>query len=49
MQNQPVEREVKWHTQALVLDILGSIVFTDTYGDGVAAMCYYDLLVDAIS
>jgi hypothetical protein len=48
MRSQPVEREVKWHTRALVLDILGSIVFTET-SDGVPAMCYYNLLVDAIS
>lgn len=36
--NEPVEQEVKWHTRALVLDILGSIVFTDTSGDRVPAM-----------
>uniref|UniRef100_A0A8R7JV09 Aminotransferase-like plant mobile domain-containing protein n=1 Tax=Triticum urartu TaxID=4572 RepID=A0A8R7JV09_TRIUA len=33
-----MDREIHWHARALVLDILGSIVFTDTFGDGVPTM-----------
>lgn len=38
LQNEPTTREINWHTRALVLDILGSIVFTDSSGDGVPIM-----------
>ncbi|XP_048536196.1 protein MAIN-LIKE 2-like isoform X2 [Triticum urartu] len=36
--DNPMDREINWHARALVLEILGSIVFTDTSGDGVPAM-----------
>uniref|UniRef100_A0A8R7TKD3 Aminotransferase-like plant mobile domain-containing protein n=1 Tax=Triticum urartu TaxID=4572 RepID=A0A8R7TKD3_TRIUA len=38
MPDNPVDREIHWHAQAIVLEILGSTVFTDTSGDGVPAM-----------
>ncbi|KAI4992867.1 hypothetical protein ZWY2020_007180 [Hordeum vulgare] len=36
--DNPMDREINWHARAIVLEILASIVFTDTYGDGVPAM-----------
>ena len=33
-----MDRDINWHARALVLGILGSIVLTDTSGDGVPAM-----------
>ena len=37
--DNPMDREINWHARALVLEILGSIVFTDTSGDGVPRAC----------
>lgn len=45
MPNNPTQLEINWQTRALVLDIFGSIVFTDTPGDGLPAM-YLQFMVD---
>uniref|UniRef100_A0A8I7B975 Aminotransferase-like plant mobile domain-containing protein n=1 Tax=Hordeum vulgare subsp. vulgare TaxID=112509 RepID=A0A8I7B975_HORVV len=36
--DNPVDREINSHARAIVLEIIGSIVFTDTSRDGVPAM-----------
>uniref|UniRef100_A0A0E0QGW2 Aminotransferase-like plant mobile domain-containing protein n=1 Tax=Oryza rufipogon TaxID=4529 RepID=A0A0E0QGW2_ORYRU len=38
MPSNPTQREIDWHSRALVLEILGSIIFTDSSGDSVPAM-----------
>uniref|UniRef100_A0A8R7QED8 Aminotransferase-like plant mobile domain-containing protein n=1 Tax=Triticum urartu TaxID=4572 RepID=A0A8R7QED8_TRIUA len=38
MPDNPVDREIRWHARAIVLEILGSTVFINTSGDGVPAM-----------
>ncbi|EEC81777.1 hypothetical protein OsI_25467 [Oryza sativa Indica Group] len=45
MPKNATEREINWYTRALVLDIIGSMVFTDTSGDGVPAM-YLQFMVN---
>ncbi|XP_044439359.1 serine/threonine-protein phosphatase 7 long form homolog [Triticum aestivum] len=35
--DNPMDWEINWHARALVLEILGSVVFTDTSEDGVPA------------
>lgn len=38
MSDNPLDREINWHARAIVLEILGCMVFTDTSGDGVPAV-----------
>lgn len=38
MPNNPTQREIDWHSRAIILELLGSIIFTDASGDSVPAM-----------
>lgn len=38
MPQDPTQEQVECYTRAFILDVLGSLIFPDTSGDGVPAM-----------